>query len=446
MRRTSSALAALLMVFAGATIVRAQPLTSAPSTLPPIQIVGAEQVAPIAVSALKNIGGDDDHRVSEAFTTTLDRDLKLSGYFRLISSQAYVEDAQTSGYDLGQFNFADWSSINTEFLVKGSAKRDSGQVQIEVLLFDVGQQRRMMGEKYSGAPSEVGEMARRYADAVMQSVTGTRGPFATRLAFVSNRGGRFKEVYTQWLDGSGENFRVTDNPTINLFPSFDKSGEHLLYLSYKSMSPSLYLVDTHQRVETRIDSATGMAVGGAVTPDGRIVGAFSHGGATNLELLDGGGAEIRRLTDNHAINVSPSVCSGGSQLAFTSDRTGTPQIYVMGLDGGEAQRVTFKGDYNTAPAFSPDCKKIAYEMRSGGGIFQIMVVGASGGEPRQLTSEGSSEGPTWSPDGRYIAFSSRRGGRSRIYMMLAADGKITGSLTQGDGNDTNPSWSWWIGG
>jgi len=442
----SSALAALLMTVAGASVTWAQPLTSAPSTLPPIQIVGAEQVAPIAVSALKNIGGDDDHRVSEVFAATLDRDLKLSGYFRLISPQAYVEDAQASGYNLGEFNFADWSSINAEFLVKGSAKRDGGQVLIEALLFDVGQQRRMMGEKYTGAPNEVGEMARRFADAVMESVTGTRGPFASRLAFVSTHGGRFKEVYTQWLDGAGENFRVTDNPTINLFPSFDKSGSHLLYLSYKSMSPSLYLADTNQRVETRIQSAMGMAVGGALTPDDRIVGAFSRGGATNLELLDGGGAEISRLTDDHAINVSPSVCSGGSQLVFTSDRAGTPQIYVMGLDGGTPQRVTFKGDYNTAPAFSPDCKKIAYETRTGGGIFQIMVIGVGGGAARQLTSEGSNEGPSWSPDGRYLAFSSRRGGRSRIYMMLAADGKITGSLTEGDGNDTNPSWSWWIGG
>ncbi|MGH7836476.1 MAG: Tol-Pal system beta propeller repeat protein TolB, partial [Candidatus Binataceae bacterium] len=267
-----------------------------------------------------------------------------------------------------------------------------------------------------------------------------------RLAYVSTRGGRFKEVYTQWLDGGGASFRVTDNPTINLFPSFDQSVGHLLYVSYKSMSPSLYLADVNQSVETRIQSPNGMAVGGALTADGRIIGAFSHDGATNLELLDAGGAEISRLTNNHAINVSPAACRSGGEFAFTSDRAGSPQIYVMGLDGGTARRVTFKSDYNTAPAFSPDCKKIAYESRGGHGIFQIMVISASGGEARQLTREGSNEGPSWSPDGRYLAFSSRRDGRSRIYMMLAADGKITGPLTEGDGDDTNPSWSWWIGG
>lgn len=423
-------------------------LATAHAQIPPgpiqMKIVGAEQVSPIAVSALKNLGGDQDNQVSKIFDKTLDRDLELSGYFRLIDPKAYIEDAQSTGYDVGQFNFADWRSINAEFLVKGGVHRDGSNVTVEALLFDVGQQRRMMGRKYNGHANEVGEMARRFADALMQAVTGTRGPFATKLALVSTRDGRFKEIYTQWSDG-GQLFRVTDNPTINLFPSFDQSAAHLLYLSYKSMSPNLYLADLAHGVEARLDPGLGMAVGGTLTPDGRIVGAYERAGATNLTLLDQHGGQVDGLTDGHAINVSPSVCASGNRLAFASDRSGAPQIYVMDMDGGAARRVTFKGDYNTAPAMSPDCKKIAYESRLGN-EFQIFVVNTAGGEPKQLTAEGSNETPTWSPDGRYLAFSSRRGGRSRIYMMVAADGKVTGPLTEGEGNDSNPSWSGWIGG
>jgi TolB protein len=412
----------------------------------PIQmkIVGAEQVSPIAVSGLKNLAGDDDHKVSSIFAGTLTRDLKLSSFFRIIDPQSYIEDAQNSGYDIGQFNFGDWSSINAEFLVKGSVKREGGKVSVEALLFDVGQQRRMMGKKFTGEPHEVGEMARRFADSVIEAVTGKRGPFDTKLAFVSTRGGRFKEVYTSWLDG-GTLFRVTDNPTINLFPSYDKSARHLLYLSYKTMRPALYLVDLARGVETRIEPSLGMAVGGTLTPDGRIVGAFTREGQTNLYLLDQSGTQIRALTENRAINVSPSVCSNGSEIAFTSDRSGSPQIYVMSIDGGDARRVTYKGDYNTAPSFSPDCDKIAYESRSGG-TFNVFVIKADGGGARQLTDEGSNEWPAWSPDGRYIAFSSSRGGRSKIYLMLAADGRVISPLTGGEGNDTNPSWSSWLGG
>ena len=72
------------------------------------------------MSGLKNLGGDDDHRVGSAFVSTLRRDLELSGYFRIIDPHAYIEDPQSSGFELGQFNFADWRSINADFLVKGS--------------------------------------------------------------------------------------------------------------------------------------------------------------------------------------------------------------------------------------------------------------------------------------------------------------------------------------
>lgn len=412
----------------------------------PIQmhIVGAEQVSPIAVSELKNLGGDSDHKVSEVFTGTLRRDLKLAGFFRLIDPSSYIEDAQKSGYDVGQFNFGDWSSINAEFLVKGAVQRDGTKISVEVMLFDVGQQRRMMGRKFNGLPRETGEMARRFADALIQTVTGTRGPFASRLALSSTRGGRFKEIYTSWLDG-GSLFRVTDNPTINIFPSFDKSAAHLLYLSYKSMSPALYLVDLARGVESRIESAHGMPVGGTLTNDGRIVAAFSRAGRTNLYLLDHSGAEIRALTENQAINVNPSVCRSGNQMVFASDKSGNPQVYLMTLDSGDTRRITYKGEYNTAPTFSPDCKKIAYEGRTGGG-FQIFVINADGTGARQLTNEGSNESPTWSPDGRYLAFSSKQGGSSRLYMLLVAEGKITGALTEEEGNDSNPSWSGWIDG
>jgi TolB protein len=415
----------------------------AQESLPPMDIRAAPRAQPIAVSSLKNLGGDDNHEFSKTFDKVLMRDLTLSSFFRILDPSSYIEDAQNSGYDIGQFNFGDWSSIGADYLVKGSVTRDGDKISVEALLFDVPQQRRMMGKKFTGDPHDVGEMARRFADAILLSATGTRGPFDSKLAFVSTGGGRFKEIYTSWLDGGGT-FKVTDNPTINLFPGFDRSGKHLIYLSYKTYTPQLYLVDLDGLTETTINPGLGQAVGGTLTPEGEIIGAFERGGRTNLSLLTAAGSLVHSLTDNRAINVGPSVCTDGDQFAFTSDRSGTPQIYTQSIDGGDAHRITYKGSYNTAPAFSPDCKKIAYESRESGG-FQIYVINSDGSGGQQLTQSGSNEGPAWSPDGRYIAFSSNRGGGSRIYLMRARDGYIIAPLTEGHGNESNPAWSWWMG-
>jgi TolB protein len=422
-------------------LAMAPPLCAAPIKM---VISGAGNISSIALSGLKDQGGDSNHYLSNAFIGTLSRDLQLSGYFRIIDKHAYIEDPQSSGFELGEFNFADWRSINADFLVKGAITSDGGNVKLTAYFYDVAQQRRMMGKNFSGGAADVPRMARRFADAILEATTGQRGPFDSKLAFASTRDGRFKEIYTQSIDGD-DLFRLTDNPTINIFPDFDRSGRYLLYLSYKTMEPALYLADLQERRETRIDSAHGRTIGGALSADGsRVVAAVESGGSTNLFLLTRDGGEIAQLTDTNGINVSPAISPDGSQVAFTSDRSGTPQIYVMPLNGGAAKRLTYNGDYNTTPAFAPDGQRIAYQSRHG--RFDIFLVSLSGGEPKQLTdSVGSNEYPSWSPDGRYIAFSSTRGGQPGIYVLMVSNQKVIGPLTEGKGNDTCPTWSGWLG-
>ncbi|HVN27235.1 MAG TPA: hypothetical protein VMT64_02045, partial [Candidatus Binataceae bacterium] len=285
------------------------------------------QMWPIAVSGLKNLGGDNGGAASSTFDRILSRDLMLSGYYTLVDPHTFIEDPQKSGYELGQFNLDDWKSIRAEFVVKGAVKIDGGKVQITARLFDVYGQRAMMGKTFGGDSSEVPRMARRFADAILKAVTGIQGPFDSKLAFVSTRGGRFKEIYTQSIDGE-DLFQVTNNPTINLFPSWDRSGNQLLYLSFKTMQPRLYLADLAGRHESHIDTTHGRIIGGAISPDGnRVVAAIEQGGSTNLYLLDSSGNELRQLTETTGINVSPNFSPDGHTLAFTSDRSGTPQIY-----------------------------------------------------------------------------------------------------------------------
>ena len=170
MRRAARFLAlACAMVLALAT-GRAAAQDSGPPTM--IIAGPGSQLSTIAVSGLKSLGGDDDHRVGNAFVNTLRRDLDLSGYFRIIDPHAYIEDPQSSGFELGQFNFADWRSINADFVVKGSTNVGSDGVKLTAYLYDVAQQRRMMGKNYSGDAGDVPRMARRFADAILEAATG----------------------------------------------------------------------------------------------------------------------------------------------------------------------------------------------------------------------------------------------------------------------------------
>lgn len=418
---------------------------SAASAQIKMSIVGpGSQLAKIAISGFKNGGGDDSHQVSSDFVSTLRRDADLSGYFQTLDPHAYIEDPQNSGFELGQFNFADWRSINADFLVKGTVTASASDVKVTAYLYDVAQQRRMMGKSYNGDLKDVPRMARRFADSILEATTGQLGPFDCKLAFVSNRGGRFKEIYTQSIDGQ-DLFKLTDNPTINLFPQFDRSARYILYLSYKTMAPALYLADLKMQRETRIQSAHGRVSGGAVSPDGEsIVAPVENNGATNLYLFNRQGYESNRLTDTQGINVGPAISPDGSKVAFTSDRSGSPQIYVMPIGGGEPSRITFSGDYNTTPAFSPKGDRIAYQSRTNG-RFDIYTISLGGGEPLQLTDGvGSNEYPAWSPDGRYLAFSSTRGGHSRIYILMVQNKRIISPVTEGKGDDSCPSWSWWL--
>ncbi len=411
-----------------------------------MEIIGpGSTLSAIAVSDLKNLGGAESQPLSSAFTSTLVRNLELSGYFRIVDPAAYIEDPQQSGYELGQFNFANWSVINTVFLVKGAVRQEGANVTLTTFLYDVAQQRRMMGKQYTGGARDVPRMARRFADAILEAATGVRGPFDSKLAFVSTRGGRFKEIYTQSIDGQ-DLFKLTDNKTINLFPSWDHNGTELLYLSYKSGDPMLYLANLNRRIETRLPSQRGRVIGGAISPDGnRIVAAVERDGYTNLYLLDRDGHELRTLTETRSINVGPAFSPDGRMVAFTSDRSGTPQIWVMPMDGAASRRLTYAGNYNTTPKFSPKGERIAYQSREGG-RFEIYSIAVGGEKPVRMTDgAGSNQAPSWSPDGRYIAFSSNRAGRPRVYLLQVATGKIISALTEGKGDDTSPAWSWWLG-
>ena len=169
------------------------------------EIVGSGGVKfPIAVSPLKNIGGNasDSARLSTGIADAMVHDLELSGWFRVLDRSTYIETAQNSGITLGTFDFKDWSTIGAEGLVKGSYSVQGEDISVELRLFDVYQNKERIGKRYTGRVKDFRRIAHKFVDEIINQFTGIPGVFNTRIAYVSNSGGRFKEIYVSHLDGS----------------------------------------------------------------------------------------------------------------------------------------------------------------------------------------------------------------------------------------------------
>jgi TolB protein len=399
------------------------------------------QKYPIAVSPLRNLGSaEDTGRVSEGIADAIMYDLDLSGWFRVIDRSAYIEHPQKTGITLGTFDLKDWSTIGAEGLVKGGFTIQGDEISVELRLFDVYQAKERVGKRYTGRVKDFRRIAHKFADEIIYQFTGVPGIFNTRIVYVSNSGGRFKEIHVSHLDGS-EKYQVTNNRTINLSPAWTPDGRSVLYTSYKDRNPSLYLFELYSGKEAKFSSRSGLNLGGRWSPDGQHVAvSLESGGNTDIYLLDRGGNVVRRLTQEPAIDVSPAWSPDGKQLVFVSDRSGSPQLYILEVASGRTRRLTYSGSYNTSPDWSPKGDKIAYISRVGN-RFSIFTISIDGGEPQRLThNSADNEDPSWSPDGRFIVFSSNRAGRYHLYIMQAG-GENQKRLTGSGGDDTKPSWS-----
>ena len=408
------------------------------------EIVGSGgQKFPIAVSPLRNIGNatGDTNRYSTGIADSIVHDLELSGWFRVIDRSSYIESPQKSGITLGSFDFKDWSTLGAEGLLKGGFSLQGDEIVVELRLFDVYQGKERIAKRYTGGAGQFRRIAHKFVDEIINQFTGIPGVFNTQIAYVSNSGGRFKEIFYSHLDGS-EKRQVTDNRTINLSPSWGTNGRTILYSSFQDRGQTLYLRDLPSGKDVRFNPpGAGRFLSGKLSPDGQtVVATYESAGNTNLYLLDRSGSVIRRLTQDPGIEVSPAWSPDGKQIVYVSDRSGSPQVFVLDMQSGKTRRVTYSGSYNTSPEWSPKGDRIVYTGRVGS-KFAIFTIPVEGGEPRRLTSESfDSEDPTWSPDGRFIAFSSNRAGKYHLYVMQAG-GENQRRLTGSGGDDTKPSWS-----
>ena len=372
------------------------------------------------------------------FAETVRRDLELSMLASIVEPGRYPAPMPPVLDDLSAVDFAAWGTTGTRALLHTRLEVAGEGYTVEVRLLDVVGRNMLGGRLLRGSADDLVRLAHRSADAVLEILTGVRGPFDSSIAFVSDRAGHAREIYLYEFGGGVR--RVTHHESLVMAPSWHPGAGAILFTSFRGGRPALYELNLPTREETRLASKMGLNIGGAWSPDGRLVAvAREERGNTDIYALDFENETQWTLTDHWGIDFDPSWSPDSRSMAFCSSRGGTPQVYTMSVAEKSVRRLTFEGGYNCSPAWSPDGRSIAYVGRVAG-RFQIFVVPAAGGKARQLTTLGSNEEPTWSPDNRYLAFSGTRGGQRKLYLVDVALGQVK-QLTFGDSEDKAPAWS-----
>lgn len=389
----------------------------------------------LGISACKSLNGGQNPEIVKEIDDVLRFDMTLAGPFSVMSGTG---GNNNSGIRPGDFNFAPWKAAGADLLVKSGYRLAGSTLTLEFRLYDVFKEKEIVAKRYTGNIRDLRKIAHTFDDQIMLAITGEKGPFTGKIAFVSNRTGN-KEIYLMDYDGYNVQ-RLTRNGSINLNPDFSPNGREIIYTSYKRKNPNLYRRELFTGTEALISARRGVNITGAYSPDGkRIALTMSKDGNSEIYLIDTSGKQLARLTNNQAIDVSPAWSPDGSHIAFTSDRLGRPQIFVMNADGSGIRRLTTSGAYNDRPRWSPKGDRILYCRMEGNG-FHIYAINPDGSGDSRLTSEGSNEHPRWSPDGRFITFSSKRGGKEAIYLMRA-DGSGQTKVSRGNAGDSHPTWS-----
>ncbi len=366
-------------------------------------------------------------------------DIEYAGVYRMLPKRFYR--IAESGSPEGVLDYYQWESIGADILIRGTLRIEGELLVAEVRMHAVRAQENVFGRRYTAARGAARMLAHRIADDVLQHAGNYQGVARTRIAFSTSRSGpRSKEIYLMDYDGYGQR-PVTANGSLNLTPSWSPDGRALSYISYREGAPALYLAFLYQgRGEKLVGDFQSFTP--AWSPEGRWIAFTSNrDGQAEIYLAAVDGSELRRLTDNRAIDVAPTWSPNGRTIAFTSDRTGAPQIYTMDRDGLNLRRVSFEGSYNDSPAWSPSRQhsEIAYASRIERRPFDIVIHDFETRQTRQLTTgRGSNESPSWAPNGLHLAFTSNRAGNDQVFTMHR-DGSNLRQLTR-EGSNTTPRW------
>ena len=427
MRKTLVTLSLLTMLLAGAaqaelTVEITEGIKRRPVAVVPFGWDGNDAAAPLDIAGV------------------ISADLTRSGRFAPIDENDMLQKPT----DGASMDFDDWLILGVEAVVIGRVTQTGENAySVQFQLFDVFGRDQLVGYRMPASRGTIRRVAHRAADMIYEKLTGIKGVFDTKVAYVTaeeRRDGRLYSLVVSDQDGENEH-KIMESRDPIMSPAWSPDSRRLAYVSFEGSRSSIFVQTLRTGSRIQVSSEPGINGAPAFSPDGRQLVVTLGGIDGNLDIytLDINSRQSKRLTTNRSIDTEGSWSPDGRYIYFTSDRSGGPQVYRVSASGGTPERVTFEGSYNARPRLSPDGKKLAM-VHLDRGNYRIAVMDLARKDLLILSAGSQDESPSFAPNSDTLIYATRPG-RNGVLESVTADGLIRQRLASGQGDVREPVWS-----
>ncbi|MCL1139743.1 Tol-Pal system beta propeller repeat protein TolB [Shewanella pneumatophori] len=354
---------------------------------------------------------------------------------------------------VAQFNAADWMAQPVEAVVMGSIKPYPGDkylVSFELIDLVKAQLQSDSASKQDLVidsretiitAAQFRQYGHRISDVVYEKLTGIRGAFLTRIAYVVVNHGEKSPYKLMIADYDGYNEQMLlRSPEPLMSPSWSPDGQRLAYVSFENRKAEVYVQNIYTQQRTKVTSFDGINGAPVFSPDGKKLAlTLSKDGQPEVYVVDIATKAIKRVTNHYAIDTEPSWFPDGKSLLITSERGGRPQLYRVYLDSGKISRLTFEGEWNLGGSIAPDGRSIIFVNRTNG-KFNIARMDLETRFMQVLTSTRLDESPSVAPNGTMVIYGTTYQGK-QVLAAVSMDGRFKARLPVGQGEVKSPSWS-----
>lgn len=389
---------------------------------------GINAAMPIGINAFSGV--QEANQLQEVISN----DLRLSGQFKII--QPLTRDTASP--------VVQWRQAGADSVLSAEVeKAGANQFNVHFELADAAAQGRLLLNKnYKVKASDLRALAHQISDEVYQKLTGEKGVFSTKIAYilVKNQGKKSRySLEVADMDGHNPQSLLKSSEPI-MSPSWSPNGRQIAYVSFEKKKSQIYIVDVATGKRRLITNFPGINGAPAWSPDGKeLAVVLSKTGAPKIYQVSLSTGRMKQLTFGHAIDTEPHYAPDGQSILFTSGRGGAPQIYKLSLRDGQIKRVTFEGNYNARASYTPNQKQIVLLHRDDR-KFNIGIQDIKTGHVSQLTFSRMDESPSVAPNGRLIVYATSINEKG-VLAMVSIDGRIRMRLPAPDGSVQEPAWS-----